>query len=462
MGTKMRTHMTGVLVLAGLLAASVGVVAAEARTITAAEAIELAVENDSGLRLSKLNLTIAELRLEAAQTALVLPSVSLSVSPPELTSSGLGSHLTASVGASLPLPWGQGSLTADIGLDYDIAAASLATPTWQISLSDLFDLMNPGGGLSSLESSERAAASAERALGEAERGLVLSTLETYQGLLSQAKQAEQGAQSVDRLEAELTQVQSLAADGYKGDQDLSEARLLLLDAQVQAEKSAASYATALEAFSRETLGLSETCSLEPLSLSMTDLLPTAKGLLLAEVSENAVENAESVRSARQDVDDAEGNLSEARGGALPSLTLSGRLDATEWKIGVGLSFDLFSASRSTDVRIAEANVALAQERLDSARESTRNRILSLKAALLSAVRNGESLALETEKWQLKEELTAVRHDVGSLSDSDWAAFLEEKDSFAVDAVGRATSLLIAYLTYRNVLGLALDWEEWLR
>jgi outer membrane protein TolC len=449
-----------VLLLGGAVALSPGVLAADVRTITAAEAIELATENASALRLAQLDLTMAELRLEAARSALYLPSLSLSISPPELSSSGVETKLGASLGASLSLPWGQGSISANVGLSYDFAASALATPTWQVSLSDLFDLLSPGGSVSSLEPYEEAVDSAAQSLADAKVSLVISTLQTYQSLLSRATQASQNEQSEKRLEASLVQVEALAKDGYKGEQDLIEAKMLLLDAQVQAEKTAAEYAAARETFCRETLGVSEDVELAALDLSMTDLLQAGRALLEAEIPETAIEDADAVVSARQSLEDAATSLTEAKGRMLPSISLSGKLDASEWKVGVGLSFDLFSPSRSADVKIAEANIAVAEERLSSALQSAQNQILDLKSSLLSAVRNGESLELEAEKWILQEKLMTVRHDAGSLSDSDWAEFLDEKDSFAVDAAGRASSLLVAYLTYRNALGVELDWEEW--
>ncbi len=451
-----------VLVLGGVLALSFGVLATETRTITAAGAIELATQNASDLRLARLSLTTAELRLHAARSALFLPNLSLSVSSPELSSNGLKSALSAGLGASLTLPWGQGNVTANVGLSYDLATSTLATPTWQVSLSDLVDLLSPGGSVSSLDSYEEAVRSAEQSLADTGVKLVISVLETYQSLLSKATQANQSAASVERLAASLAQVKALAKDGYKGEQDLNEAEILLLDAQVQAEKSAADYASALETFCRETLGVAEDCQLAPLDLSMADLLQAGRALLEAEIPEAAVEDSDAVVSTRKALAEAEDALDEARGSLLPSISLSGRLDASEWTIGVGLSFDLFSPSRSADVALAEASIAVAEERLAAARQSTRNQILNLKASLLSAVRNGESLELESEKWALQEKLMTVRHDAGSLSDSDWTAFLDEKDSFAVDAAARASSLLVAYLTYRNALGIELDWEEWVQ
>ncbi len=462
----MRAGMLGkalwVLVLGGWVALSPAALASAPRMVTAREAIGLATQNDSGLRLARLSLTVAELRLEAARSALYVPSLSLSVSSPEMSSSGLQSRLGAGLGASLALPWGQGSLTANVGLSYDLTTWTLDTPTWQVSLSGLVDPSRPGGSLSSLESYESAADSTQQALAEAEVKLIISTLETYQSLLSQATQASQSQASMERLAASLTQTEDLANDGYKGEQDLNEARILLLDAQVQAEKTAGDYASALAAFSREILGVSEDCQLAAMDLSMSGLLEAGHALLDSEIPAAAVEDSVAVQTARASLDDAETTLAEARGSVLPSISLSGKADASEWRIGVGLSFDLFTPSRSADIAIAEANIAIAEEKLAAARQSAKNQILDLRSSLLSAVRGAESLTLESEKWALQEKLMSVQHDGGSVSDSDWAAFLAQRDSFTVDAGARASSLLVAYLTYRSALGMELDWEEWVQ
>jgi len=454
-------RMTWILALAGLLAGSVGSSGEELRTITAPEAIRLAIQNDSGLRLANLNLTLARLRLEAARNASFLPSISLSLAPPELTGSGLSQAIGAALAAALPLPWGQGSLKASVGLSYNTATSEFAVPTWQLSLSDPLNLANPADSLSSIRANERGVASEERSLDAAERELVVSTLQAYWNLLAKAKQAEQNQQSVDRLQAKRDQVQELAAQGYKGVQDVNESKLLLVDAQVKAEDSAATYASGLEAFCRETLGISSSCELAPLDLSLGGLLAAAHELLLVDLPDSAITGAAAVISAQQGVGDAEAALREARGDILPTLSVDAKVNASEWRVGVGLSFSLFAPSRSVNVRIAEANLALAKERLDSAQETTRNQVLGLRASLLASIRSGESLDLETEKWQLAEQVMTARHDAGTLSDSDWATFLEEKDGFTLDAAGRAASLLAAYLSYRSALGMEIQWEEWL-
>jgi outer membrane protein TolC len=201
--------------------------------------------------------------------------------------------------------------------------------------------------------------------------------------------------------------------------------------------------------------------LAPLDLSLDAILTAAHELLLVEIPDSAVSGAAAVISAQQGVGDAEALLREARGDGLPMLSVDAKVNASEWKVGVGVSLNLFAPCRSVDIRIADASLAVAKERLDSAQKTARNRILDLRASLLASIRGGESLTLETEKWQLEGQVMTARHDAGTLSDSDWITFLEEKGGFTLDAASRAASLLAAYLSYRSALGMEIQWEEWL-
>jgi len=435
--------------------------AGQSRTISPSEAIELAIENDSQLRQAELNLSLATLELGAAQVSAVLPAVGLAVDLPKLTAAGLGQEIGASLTASLSLPWGDGALTGGLGFSYNAAASELVAPTWQISLSDVLDLARPNAAAERIQSLKWAVESAKRSYTAAKADLVISTLKTYGTLLTEAKQAEWDAEAVNRLTIELDQVKDLAAQGYKGDQDVNEARLLLLDAQVQAEKSADAYATDLEAFCRTTLRIEETSQLSSIDVSMSDLLAAAGKLREDEIPGNAISSASTVIAAQQSVTTAEDDLRQARADMLPSVTVEAALDSDEWSLGVGVSLDLFAPDRKANVEIAETNLDLAKEKLDSARETVRNEIFNLKASLLSAARAAESLSLEEEKWRLEGQVMTAKRAAGSISDTDWAQFLEEKGAFEIDAAGRATSLLVAHLTYRNALGMELNWEEWL-
>jgi outer membrane protein TolC len=425
------------------------------------EAVQLALQNAPELRQAELSLALAKLELEAAEYGSFLPAIGLSVDLPRLSAGGFSDEIGASLAATVPLPWGSGNVTASVGLAYDLTASSLALPTWQLSLSDLFDLAKPTSKAEDLASKKRAVDSATTSYATAENDLVTSTLKEYRTLLAEAQQAEQDSQTVDRLQSELDQVQSLIAQGYGGDQDLNQAQLALLDAQIQAQKSSQTYESDLESFCQRTLGLEENRQLEPLDLSMDDILAASHELLGMEIPESAIASSPAVISAQQGLDDATRALRSARCDALPSFSVKASVDASEWSVGVGVSFDLFAPDRWTQVKIAETQLAVAEQKLASAKQTALNAVLDQQTALLAATQNGERLALEQEKWQLEEQVTTAKHDAGSISDADWTDFLQQKNAFVVDADGRAAAVLMSYLTYRSALGLELNWEEWL-
>ncbi|MDD4902990.1 MAG: TolC family protein [Candidatus Bipolaricaulis sp.] len=435
--------------------------AGQSREISPSEAIERAVENDFGLCQARLGLSLAVLELRAAKLSLYLPTVGFALDLPDLTNNGPGQEIGASLTASIPVPWGSGSVTGGVGFSYNASTSELVAPTWNVSLSEILDLAHLDGRSETIHTLQQTLESAERSYRTAHADLVISTIRTYGDLLSEAQQAEQDLQTVDRLTTRLGQIEELAAQGYKGELDVNEARLLVLEAEVRAEKSAAVYATDLEAFGRETLGVEEPYRLSPFTLSTGDLVLSARALLAAEIPTSAISDSSTVIAAQQGVADAEDALREARVGVLPSLSVEAAVSADEWRVGLGLSLDLFDPERGAEIEIAKIDLELAQEKLGSARETVRNAILSLKSSLLSAVRSAESLTLETEAWQLEEQVKSAKRDAGSLSDSDWAEFLEEKGAFGIEAASRSTSLLVAHLAYRNALGMELDWEEWL-
>jgi len=445
--------------LLSVVAIAMGATASHA--VTPSEAIERAIENDSQLRQAELSLALAVLELESVQASRFLPSLGVTVDLPSLTEAGLADEVTASLTASLPLAWGDGTLTAGLGFSYNIATSALTAPIWQVSLSDVLDLANLDTAAMRIRTLRWSVEEAERSHQSALADLVIGTLKTYSTLLSEAKQAAWDGEAVARLTLELDHIRDLAAQGYRGDQDVNEARLLLLDAQVAAERSASAYATDLEAFCRVVLKTEEPCELSPIDLPVDDLLAVANTLRGSEILDSAVARASAVIAAAQGVTTAEEALHKARADLLPSVSIQAALDPDEWSLGVGVSLDLFEPNRSANIKIAGKNLELAREKLNSAREAVRNEILDLRASLLSAIRDAESLDLEREKWRLEEQVMSAKRAAGSLSDTDWTGFLEEKGAFEVDAAGRATALLVANLTYRNALGLELNWEEWL-
>ena len=113
------------------------------------------------------------------------------------------------------------------------------------------------------------------------------------------------------------------------------------------------------------------------------------------------------------------------------------------------------------MEIAKANLELAEAQYAQTWRNAENEILGLARDLREAIQNIELLALEDEKWTLDEAATTAKYDADLLSIEEWDEFSEELQSFRVTAKTREVSLLTAYLAYREVLAMDLNWEEWL-
>ena len=101
---------------------------------------------------------------------------------------------------------------------------------------------------------------------------------------------------------------------------------------------------------------------------------------------------------------------------------------------------------------------LAEAQLEAAQEQVRNSLLNQQTALRKALEDLERLPLEEEKWLLEEQIARAKREAGTISERDWEEFLEGKQAFDLAKEGRATSLLLAFLAYRDGLKLELEWE----
>ncbi len=438
--------------------------AEEIPRISVGQAIERAIENDVDLRQRALDLEIARLELEAAEAMAYVPSIGFSIELPEWTSVGWATDLTGNLSANLPLPWMTGrGLTTSLGLGVDLSDGfELSQVVWEIAFSETLNLGNLDAGTAGLDVLRSAVESAERALDESVGDLVRSVLTAYADLLGLRLQSEIDSTNAETVAADRIQVERNTAEGYASENDLLEAEIRLLEAEIQAERSLQVYETALESFSRETLGIEGVFKPIEIALDLDALLVAAASLtVIEEIPPAVIYGQTSVQSALDRVVAAEEALTEARADALPQLSLDASVGADQWRIGFGLSFDLFAPDRSVDVEIAETELELAHQEYEAAWMEAENTVIRLRQELHAAIDDIELLRLEIEKWTLEEPSMAARYEAGLISAETWDAFGEELEAFRVDAIAREMALLDAYLTYREALGLELDWEGWL-
>ena len=224
-------------------------VAAETMVVTVRDALERALENDDGLLQDRLSLRIAELELQATEESTYLPSIGLNVALPELSASGWDSAASGSLSVRLGLPWGTGgTISAGLSFDADLETLVFGETTWQLGLSETVDFGSLSSAADSLESKRQAVETAKRSVQDALGDLVRSVLTDYAEILSLQLQWESDSTSVESTAADLESVKQLIDGGFRSEADLVDARLRVLEAEIQVEKSRQAYEDAVETF----------------------------------------------------------------------------------------------------------------------------------------------------------------------------------------------------------------------
>jgi len=452
--------------LAVLLAIGIGLsvpwVSASATTI--AEAVDRALGQHSELRQAHLSLRLAELELDATLTSYSLPTLSFQVQLPSLTLGGLAGELAGSLGGSVALPLGSSAqLSGGLGLAWNVDEGSWALDGWSLKYSQKIDFSQSSGALTEIERKRDAVADSEANLADTRNAVILETIETYSQLLSDEDAVSQAELKLEQVNDERASVEALVEEGIRGASALNQARLDVLEAQIKLDRLRTTYEQDLETFARETLGTTEPIELSPFELQIDDLREAAEALAERDdLIDVAVEASTAVRAALQSVEDAQDDLARALREMLPNLSIEAGYTNGTWAIGGSIEFDFFSPDRGDRIEIARTNLALAEEKLAGARTQQRNNLLHQQASLVESLRDLDRLALEEEKWALEEQVMTVKYEVGSIGDADWKEYVESRDAFVLEASQREASLLLAYLNYRDALGLELDWEEWLQ
>ncbi len=428
------------------------------------EAIVLALEHHSDVRHAELELWIAELQLEAAWARSTVPSIGLQVNPPDLSAGGLAEDIQGTFGVGVSLPWGtQTNLSADLRLGWNRATGEWSNSGWGIAYSQRLDLAQLDAGSEELIAKQQAVTDARLALEQARNTIVLDTIEAYSGLLSTNALLNQAQADLRLAEADLTQVEEQVEAGIKGEASRLEAELAVLDAQITLEQAETAYVTDKETFGRVTLGIREEFEAVAFALPLSLLTQAAAEMVIgAEIPQAAIVGVSDVQAAQQGVANAKEALRASRADALPELSIQAGIDEVGWKVSWGISFDLFNPDRFLEIDIAAVNVDLAKAHLEDTQERVRNSILNQQTTLRKSLEDLDRLPLEEEKWMLEEQVMQAKREAGAISEQDWEEFLEGKQTFDLTKDERITSLLLAYLAYRDGLGLKLEWEEWLK
>ncbi len=431
--------------------------------MTLSDAVRLGLENDPEIRQAEIELHIAGLELDAELSSFFLPTVSLTVTPPNLTSSGWTGGFSGSVTADLSLPIGTSSqLRGKLAVESDAATGSWSASGWSLSLSQCLAVAQPETALDSVDRRRNDVANAEAALRQARSDLIIDVTRSYLNLLSATDGLKRAERALDEAEESLRRACEAFDAGLVGETHVIEARICALDAEIAVEDRAESLEEVRNAFFGEALGSVEPSEMVPPAFAVDRMFEAVRSLLQDEGAIlDAVASSSSVAGADESLASAEETLARSRLVIDPQLTIHAGLSENGLTIGWSSSLTVFSPCWSEEIEIARLQVELASERLRSAKRQVESSIRSDLAALKAAARDVDRLPLEEERWTLEEEVMRAKHDAGTIGEREWSDFLDQLESFRLEANERSTTLFVALIGYRYALGFPLEWEEWL-
>lgn len=279
-------------------------------------------------------------------------------------------------------------------------------------------------------------------------------------LLSLKAKAEQAAETKKEAEKNLKAVEEKVASGLASDLDLLEAKLSLVEAELDSQQSQETYQVQKTRFLQDYLGLTEDVELAPVSVDKVKLCAAAKKLLDSLEVEGALEASEEVKAAQRKVEEARKALEQTKLSWLPTVSLELGMSPEGLRFGWNVQFDLFLPDYAAKVRAAEIQLVLAELNLETVRATARQKIAEQSSSLLSALQALERLPLEEEQWNLKKQINRGKYEAGLLSESDWFSFQRSKEAFSLEAQQRLANLLLAYLNLQAALGGPVEWEGW--
>lgn len=310
------------LALGGLWQPAVGSCAA----LSLDEAVQLALSQNTGLKVTKKGEATAEARLRQAKG-------------------------TNGVSASLSDNISSGKVSGAERSDSN-----------SLSLSGSLPIYSGGKNQANIKSSEIGVDTAKLATEREQENLKLSVIKAYYDALEARKNIDVNQESVDNYQAHLTNVQQLYSAGSKAKIDVLRSSVELSNAQQALIKSQNAYEVKLATL-RNYLNMDRE---EPLSLT-TDFAYDRFDTSMAEAIAYAYGNRKDLLSDEYVVEQKELAIKAAKAGFLPTVSLSvglgqsndfhpGSDSSQNWSAGVGVKWNIFD-SGVTRAQVDEAEVA---------------------------------------------------------------------------------------------------------
>jgi outer membrane protein len=437
-----------------------------APTLTLAEAVRLAVQQNFGLLSAADSLQSARIREETSR-AQFLPKLT----PRILASSDdRGFYLDL----SQRLPWSGGSITASGGvrsIDGDGVPAAKSSDMRLLWSQPLLRGFGPNATFYDLTNSKRAKEAQERSFTLSRQRLAVQVASSFYSVVQQRQLLGVARQSYNRSEALLRASQARLEVGLVSKLDVFRAELQASQGQEAMVRTRAALETALEQF-RYLLGLPPENPVEPVAVTLPETIE--RDLEPVEVLvERATTDRLELQELRDQIGDARRTLSLAKQNLLPQLDLNLQLTRQGFGPSYGNAFSagvnrlefFLSSSYPIERSADKANRTFAEMDLSARERNLRQREMEVASEVRAAVRELDRLMKSidlqrkaVEVAQQQRRLATLRYQRGLASNFD----VVDAEGSLVLARSTLVSLLTSYQVQRvdllRVVG-TLDVDE---
>lgn len=430
---------------------------AQAQPVTIAEVIQRALQKSPAILQAQADLHATEQKLSSIRTSMWMPQLAVSAIPVAISSNSAQMQGGATLSLELSLPTGaalrvsyMGSLRYSSGDFHGSLSGELTQPLW-------FDVSLTEATLE-LYRQETAWTEAQQTIAETQRQLTLDLLNNILDLSATSQSIEIAQARAELSRKNLEEIHSQVQRGQAGQTDLLAAQIDLRQRELTLAKLQRDFALTQEKFFT-TYGLEKTLTWQAPTVR-EELKDLAEVLLHIEITPAVLAKDSRVRRAAQQVTEAERLLKKAQQDALPQIGLTLSYDDQSAGWGVGLSFrHSFFTGQALKVQEAQRTLAQAQRSLQAMRETVRLEFLAQRNALQEAYSHLEVLALKSELLALQHQIKQQQLEKGLISTSDWEEFLIQTREFENERRATLYQLTIAYLKYKNSLGLSFSPKE---
>jgi outer membrane protein TolC len=400
------------------------------------------------------DVSAAERELGLFRWSLWMPQLTVSAVPLGFSEGSVQSSATISVGLSLPagttlrLSY-SGNLNYMNGGFRSALSGEVTQPLLGFKLTD---------AALELDRRQGALEEARQTLSETQRQVMLDALSSILDLTIAQESIEIAQARVEISKRRLDAVRDKVQSGQAGQIELLPAQIELRQSELTLAKLQRDFALAQERF-LVTYGLEKMPTWQT-PVVKEEIKSLAEAFLGLEVTPEVITQDARVRRALRQVTESLTATLKVQFDALPQLGLTVSYDpqSTGWSVGISVRHS-FLTDQALKQEEAQRALAAAQWTLASVRATVRVELLAQRNALHEAYSQLEVLALQDELIALQHEMKQQQRERGLLSETDWEAFLIEQQEFENERRAALYQLALAYLRYKNALGLSFSLKE---